>query len=354
MKWSLKEALVLWGSVLPATSIPWWRVRFHQGKYFYVHASGWWDELPEWEQESLEQAFYWEPEMAVYIHGHSQTCQFHESPPLWNQDAREWQVCRPKPDPEAFVAQELDLEEMWRYGSRGYGSGQRRMKKRFLERGGKEVPEELKPVKAEMAADLKKQMKKLWNKARQVEAAVDESQLPDLEESEETKKTSAAGADNQSDSLDSSSSCSEPGKAERRGGTRPTLGRSLSRGKTSPRITLAPVPEEPEKEEKSEKPEKVKGNTEKPCPSKESAKTIKNERRGKKKTMEEPPPEEEEGEDEDEEMEKKPGKEKEKKRKRRHHSRRGGPRKKSRDKDRGDKDKRDPPGGGVMEVDWGH
>eukprot|EP00438_Fugacium_kawagutii_P006963 Skav203629 [mRNA] locus=scaffold935:952418:955477:+ [translate_table: standard] len=320
MTWSLQEALLLCGCVLPATGMPWWRIRVWDNRFFYAHASGWWDELPDWEQESLQEAFYWEPEMAVYIYGHSQTCHFDEWAPVWNQDAREWQTSRTRPGPDQFEAQEIDLEDFWRsarghhgtpassswekpakakrpawsegrYAARGYASAERRMKKRFLQRAGKEVPEELKPVKAELASEIKRQMKALWLKAKKVEEAENESQLPDLQESEEVD--SSESQDTRDPSMESSSSCSEPGKADRRGGGRPTLGlpRSLSRpGKKGPRVTLAPVPEEePAKAKKPAKAEKKEKAAERPGPSKEPQPKVDASNGKEKKTVKKEP-----------------------------------------------------------------
>lgn len=365
IKWSLKEALMFGGFVLPATGIPWWRVRFHGGRYFYIHENGWWDELPEWEQESLQEAINWEPEMAVYIHGHSQTCQYHEWPPIWNQDAREWQVSRNRPSSGDFEAQEINLEEFWRtlrgyketpassswekpakaprpswnddrFGRRGYASAERRMKKRFLERNNREVPDELKPVKAEMAQEIKKKMKNLWKQCQQVADAVDKAELPDLDKSEESEDSSINSSAGRS-----SSSCSEPGKADRRG---PHRRASLSRGKKGPR--LAPVPEADEEDEQPEKAKAGKGDRKESCPPENPEK--------EKKTRESEKAKEEVAEDEEEEEEEMKGWRKEKRRRRRRSSRRAPPKDRDHRDHRDHKDRKDPGGGGCgpMQVDY--
>ena len=76
---SLKKALFVLVVLLACSTklvrgfpFEWWRVRVWEGKFYYIYRSGYWQELMEWETESLQEAFISEPEMAVYITGQSQ------------------------------------------------------------------------------------------------------------------------------------------------------------------------------------------------------------------------------------------------------------------------------------------
>ena len=76
MQKSLQKAVVVVAllATKPATGYPfqWWRVRTWHGRYYYIYQSGRYEELQDWEVESLEEAFIQEPEMAVFITGMSQ------------------------------------------------------------------------------------------------------------------------------------------------------------------------------------------------------------------------------------------------------------------------------------------
>ena len=99
---SLKKALfvlvvLLACSTKPVRGFPfeWWRVRVWEGKFYYNYRSGYWQELMEWETESLQEAFISEPEMAVYIIGQSQMNwgNVGDWPPYWNVESQQWSFC---------------------------------------------------------------------------------------------------------------------------------------------------------------------------------------------------------------------------------------------------------------------
>jgi len=99
---SLKKALfvlvvLLACSTKPVRGFPfeWWRVRMWEGKFYYIYRSGYWQELMEWETESLQEAFISEPEMAVYITGQSQMNwgNVGDWPPYWNVESQQWSFC---------------------------------------------------------------------------------------------------------------------------------------------------------------------------------------------------------------------------------------------------------------------
>ena len=50
----------------------WWRVRKWRRTYWHVHGDQEWEELEDEYEEALLEAMHDEPEMAEYIHGHSQ------------------------------------------------------------------------------------------------------------------------------------------------------------------------------------------------------------------------------------------------------------------------------------------
>ena len=70
----------------------WWRIRVWEGKFYYIYRSGFYEELQQWEEESLQEAFTTEPEMAVFITGQSQMHwgQVPEWPPYWNVESQQW------------------------------------------------------------------------------------------------------------------------------------------------------------------------------------------------------------------------------------------------------------------------
>ena len=93
----------------------WWRVRVWNGKYFFIYRSGFFEELKEWEVESLEKAFVTEPEMAVYITGQSQMNwgNVGEYPPYWNVESQQWGVCARVPHTHMTLANPIDLWHIW-------------------------------------------------------------------------------------------------------------------------------------------------------------------------------------------------------------------------------------------------
>ena len=117
---SLHKALVV--VLFSATPKPvrgypfeWWRVRVWNGKYFFIYRSGFFEELKEWEVESLEEAFVTEPEMAVYITGQSQMNwgNVGEYPPYWNVESQQWGVCARVPHTHMTLANTIDLWHLW-------------------------------------------------------------------------------------------------------------------------------------------------------------------------------------------------------------------------------------------------
>ena len=89
---SLQQAQ-LWAGLAtkPVRGFPieWWRIRVWEGKFYYIYRSGYYEELQQWEVESLEEAFTTEPEMAVFIMGQSQmhSRAVGEWPPYWNVES---------------------------------------------------------------------------------------------------------------------------------------------------------------------------------------------------------------------------------------------------------------------------
>ena len=119
---SLKKALfvlvvLLACSTKPVRGFPfeWWRVRVWEGKFYYIYRSGYWQELMEWETESLQEAFISEPEMAVYITGQSQMNwgNVGDWPPYWNVESQQWSFCGRTPHTHMHLADPIDLWQIW-------------------------------------------------------------------------------------------------------------------------------------------------------------------------------------------------------------------------------------------------
>ena len=97
------KAVVLVASLAtkPVRGFPteWWRIRVWEGKFYYIYRSGFYEELQQWEEESLQEAFTTEPEMAVFITGQSQMHwgQVPEWPPYWNVESQEWSALNRTP-----------------------------------------------------------------------------------------------------------------------------------------------------------------------------------------------------------------------------------------------------------------
>ena len=91
-----------------------------------MHEDQEWEELePEYEEALLE-AMQEEPEMADYIHGHSQLGgEVPTFPPTWQISSQQWLISRDDPDPRLVtVAQPLDVQ-VWvqqHYPRAGYAS----------------------------------------------------------------------------------------------------------------------------------------------------------------------------------------------------------------------------------------
>ena len=116
-------------AIQPTASRPWmcwWRVRRWRRSYWYVHEDQEWKELePEYEEALLE-AMQEEPEMADYIHGHSQLGgEVPTFPPTWQISSQQWLISGDDPDPRLVtVAQPLDVQ-VWvqqHYPRAGYAS----------------------------------------------------------------------------------------------------------------------------------------------------------------------------------------------------------------------------------------
>ena len=103
---SLGKALVILMVVIvgPAKAMeafPWWNVRLFDGVYYLIdHTTGWRELLGTWEVLSLEEAMEADPEMGIFIHGHSQLeSASTEHPPVWNFQARQWLISLQPPSP---------------------------------------------------------------------------------------------------------------------------------------------------------------------------------------------------------------------------------------------------------------
>ena len=100
------------GPVEGHPNFPWWNVRFFDGTVYLInHVSQWQEELSMWQVLSLEEAFQQDPEMQIYIMGHSQM----GSPstnyaPIWNSRASQWLLATKPPGPNQQAGQMLDLE----------------------------------------------------------------------------------------------------------------------------------------------------------------------------------------------------------------------------------------------------
>lgn len=108
---SLKKAfailalLAIIGFVQPAEgmeSLYWWRVRYWNGKYYYVWQrkhKGWFDELDALEMESLQKAFKKDPSIKEWIHDRSNDGNWWntdvETRPVWDDQLGVWRF----PDP---------------------------------------------------------------------------------------------------------------------------------------------------------------------------------------------------------------------------------------------------------------
>ena len=100
------------GPVEGHPNFPWWNVRFFDGTFYLInHVSQWQEELSMWQVLSLEEAFQQDPEMQIYIMGHSQM----GSPstnyaPIWNSQASQWLLATNPAGPNQQAGQMLDLE----------------------------------------------------------------------------------------------------------------------------------------------------------------------------------------------------------------------------------------------------
>lgn len=103
--------VVMVGPAKAMEPFPWWNVRLFDGIYYLVdHNSGWQEQLETWEVMSLEEAMQADPEMAIYIHGHSNLGSgTTQHPPVWNAQARQWLMSLQPPGPNDHMALSLDL-----------------------------------------------------------------------------------------------------------------------------------------------------------------------------------------------------------------------------------------------------
>ena len=103
--------VVMVGPAKAMGAFPWWNVRFFDGIYYLIdHNSGWQEQLETWEVMSLEEAMHADPEMGIYIHGHSHLGSGStEHPTIWNSQARQWLISLQPPGPNDYLALSLDL-----------------------------------------------------------------------------------------------------------------------------------------------------------------------------------------------------------------------------------------------------
>eukprot|EP00435_Cladocopium_sp_Y103_P034037 s1151_g8.t1 len=103
------------GPVEGHPNFPWWNVRFFDGVFYLInHVSGWQEELEAWQVASLEEAFHQDPEMQIYIMGHSQMGSGSTNyAPIWNQQASQWLLSTAEAGPNQQAGQMLDLELLY-------------------------------------------------------------------------------------------------------------------------------------------------------------------------------------------------------------------------------------------------
>ena len=99
------------GPAKAMAALPWWNVRLFDGVYYLIDdTTGWRQELDTWEVLSLEEAMEADPEMKMFIHGHSQLeSASTEHPAVWNFQARQWLISLQPPSPHDQLALSLDL-----------------------------------------------------------------------------------------------------------------------------------------------------------------------------------------------------------------------------------------------------
>ena len=239
---SLKKASLLFCLCLCLMVVPakggnfrWWMVRLFDQKYYFIHENGYYVEMDPEDVASLQEAFTHHPEIAVYIHGHSQLRQdAGPYPPTWDHRSQQWLISRYEPDYNDHVASPIDLDDYisswapatgrdewddwqawedkawegylkneacegsdpnaassspspsrthprWseeRYAAKGWGSATRRFQRRQLQREGKPVPAHLKPVKVQYCKEVKREMKNMWMAMRQAAEAETEEEMP--------------------------------------------------------------------------------------------------------------------------------------------------------------------------------
>ena len=130
---SLGKALIIFMVVMlgPAKAmemLPWWNVRLFDGVYYLIdHTSGWQTALETWQVMSLEEAMQADPEMAIYIQGHSDTeSGTTQHPPVWNSHAGQWLISLQPPGPTDQIALSLDLTLLYMRVVQKQREGERR------------------------------------------------------------------------------------------------------------------------------------------------------------------------------------------------------------------------------------
>ena len=314
--------------VKAARDFEWWNVRIFDGKFYIVNpATGWYEDLGWWESQSLQEVLDNNEPMLWFINGHSgMGSEAFAYPPVWDFQSSLWMAQGGAPLNTQQPARALDMQQMvddyyqqcmsshgdtvwqpdtgwvdlsipqssrpsrsdnawngnaWRgrepyskpgYGgrhlTRGYGADCRRQQRRQLKEKGMPIPTDLQPVKAKFSGEIKKQMKALLLKQKQLKEASSDSELPDvkaeLEDEEEGEEEEGEKEEDTGPSSSSSSSLDVDRRKPVKAATRVWQGRAKSEapmGRGTPakvvKVPLEPPPPRPVARKAMAKPAKA-------------------------------------------------------------------------------------------------
>ena len=205
--------------VKAAKDFEWWNVRIFDGKFYIVNpATGWYEDLGWWESQSLQEVLDNNEPMLWFINGHNgMGSEAFAYPPVWDFQSSLW-MAQGRSDNawngNAWRGREPYSKPGYgrRHLTRGYGADCRRQQRRQLKEKGMPIPTDLQPVKAKFSGEIKKQMKALLLKQKQLKEASSDSELPDVkaeledeeeeEEEEEEKEEDTGPSSSSSSSLD--------------------------------------------------------------------------------------------------------------------------------------------------------